>query len=157
MQKHHINDYCFQTGRLYAAKYDQGECEWHRVEVMDVHGVWITCFFVDLGVKEAMTVDKLKELDAKFLKVPAQAVSVSLFGLEAFGDSPSALSQIQTELEGKTFVAQVRKRPEAKDKSLALVIMDTSTDEDINMVSVFVRRNARLSCNLGNKFNLISE
>jgi hypothetical protein len=58
-----------QIGKIYAAKVDG---EWHRVEICDVHGIWVTCFYIDQGEKVATTVENLKELASKFLELPAQ-------------------------------------------------------------------------------------
>ena len=74
----------YQIGRYYAAKY---ESEWHRVEVVDVSGVYITCFFIDHGDREIVTGESLKELDDMFLDLAPQAFPVRLVGLEAFADS----------------------------------------------------------------------
>ena len=37
-----------QIGTIYAAKVDG---EWHRAEITDVHGIWVTCFQIDEGDK----------------------------------------------------------------------------------------------------------
>ena len=93
-----------QIGMIYAAKVDS---EWHRVEITDVHGIWVTCFYIDEGEKVATTVENIRELPGKFLALPAQAVSVRLVGLEAFADTSSALHEVQREIETKALVAQV--------------------------------------------------
>lgn len=74
-----------QIGRYYAVKF---ESEWHRVEVVDVKGVFITCFFLDNGDREVVTIDNLKELDAVFLQLAPQAFSVRLMGLEHLEEDP---------------------------------------------------------------------
>ncbi len=76
----------FQIGHIYAVKYDG---VWHRVEVVDVSGVYITVFFIDYGEKEVVTSDHVKELKEEFFKLPPQAFSVSLAGLESFAESAS--------------------------------------------------------------------
>ena len=90
MELHYFNEAAIpavakpEVGRLYAAKVDG---EWHRVEVVDVQGIYVTCFYIDHGEREVVTVEYLKELDPKFLVLPAQAISVSLAGLEQFVDN----------------------------------------------------------------------
>ncbi len=116
-----------QVGRLYAAKVDS---EWHRVEVREVHGVFVTCFYIDQGEKVATTIDNLKELHPKFLKLPAQAVPVRLVGLEHLADSNEALKEVQKEIETKALVAQVQSRAPG---NIALVLHDTSKEEDVNL------------------------
>lgn len=71
----------FQIGRLYAAKF---EGEWHRVEVVDVSGIYITSYFIDHGDREMVFLDCLRELDEQFLCLAPQALSVRLLGLEQF-------------------------------------------------------------------------
>ena len=93
-----------QIGKIYAAKVDS---EWHRVEITDVHGIWVTCWYIDEGEKIATTVENIRELPGKFLTLPAQAVSVRLVGLEAFADNSQALNDVQREIETKALVAQV--------------------------------------------------
>lgn len=51
--------------------------------------MYITVFFIDHGEKEVVTSEHLKELGKEFLKLPAQAISISLAGLEEFEDSPT--------------------------------------------------------------------
>ena len=93
-----------QIGKIYAAKVDS---EWHRVEITDVHGIWVTCFYIDEGEKVATTVENIRDLPGKFLTLPAQAVSVRLVGLEGFADNSNALQEVQRDIETKALVAQV--------------------------------------------------
>ncbi len=57
MEMHYFNDAEFpsitqpQIGKIYALKFDGG---WHRVEVVDISGVYITVFFIDHGEKEVL-------------------------------------------------------------------------------------------------------
>ena len=138
-----------QIGKIYAAKVDS---EWHRVEITDVHGIWVTCFYIDEGEKVATTVENIRELPGKFLTLPAQAVSVRLVGLEGFADNSNALQEVQRDIETKALVAQVVQRiplPSFMDtiregdlkfkvhsrdtNNIALVLHDTSKEEDVNL------------------------
>ena len=76
--------FLIQVGRIYAAKADE---EWHRVEVVDIRGIVITCFFIDSGEQEIVPSANLKEIDEKFLKLAPQAIPVSLHGFEGYGSN----------------------------------------------------------------------
>jgi len=73
-------------GRMYAAVLDNNEV--HRVEVVSVKGIEVTCYFMDHG-GDHVTLDlrSLREIDPKFLKLAAQAKKVRLAGLEEFAQN----------------------------------------------------------------------
>lgn len=59
---------------------------WHRVKCIRCNDSTATVFFVDRGDKDNFPVEKLYILDEKFCLLPAQAVKMSLSGLEIFSD-----------------------------------------------------------------------
>jgi hypothetical protein len=70
-----------QVGLIYAAKV---EGDWHRVEVTNVHGYEVACYFIDHGDKDVLNVRDLRELLPEFLQLAPQAKSVWLAGLKDF-------------------------------------------------------------------------
>ena len=68
-----------EVGHLYAAKV---EGDWHRVEVINVHGLEVTCYFIDHGDEDVLKVTDLRQLLPEFLELAPQAKSVRLAGLE---------------------------------------------------------------------------
>jgi hypothetical protein len=70
-----------QVGLIYAAKV---EGDWHRVEVTNVHGYEVTCYFIDHGDEDVLNVRDLRQLLPEFLQLAPQAKSVRLAGLEDF-------------------------------------------------------------------------
>ena len=74
----------------------------------------------------ATTVENIRALPAKFLALPAQAVSARLVGLEGFAESNAAAAEVQREVERKALVAQVQSR---EANNIALVLHDTSKEE----------------------------
>ena len=73
-------------GRLYAALVDG---EWHRVEVVSLKGIEVTCYFIDHGGEhDVLNARVLREIEPKFLSLAPQAKRVRLAGLEEFAISP---------------------------------------------------------------------
>ena len=68
-----------EVGKLYAAKV---EGDWHRVEVTNVHGLEVTCYYIDHGDEDVLKVKDLRQLLPEFLDLAPQAKSVRLAGLE---------------------------------------------------------------------------
>eukprot|EP00095_Tigriopus_kingsejongensis_P000637 maker-scaffold275_size226830-snap-gene-1.31 protein:Tk00637 transcript:maker-scaffold275_size226830-snap-gene-1.31-mRNA-1 annotation:"tdrd7" len=116
-----------QIGRLYVAIIDS---EVNRVEICEITGSYVTCFFIDTGEKEVVKVESLRELAPQFLELPIQSISVQLYGLEHLAESPSALVEVSTALQAKSFVAELVRRP---DDAISMVIHDTSTNQDVNL------------------------
>ena len=68
-----------EVGHLYAAKVDG---DWHRVEATNVHGLEVTCYFIDHGDEDVLKMTDLRQLLPEFLELAPQAKSVRLAGLE---------------------------------------------------------------------------
>lgn len=137
-------------GKLYAAQTDDGL--WHRVEVVDVKGIYITCFFIDVGERALVLMKDLKELDHSFLRLAPQAISVKLSGLfghfeasERFA-TPNWMNKISylknsfrcrvlfQEMENfilhKSLIGEVCHR---EDDDITLILHDSSTNVAVNV------------------------
>ncbi len=74
-------------GRIYAAVV---EGEWHRVEVISLKGIDVTCYFIDHGGEhDVLNINLLREIEPKFLTLAPQAKRVRLAGLEEYALSPT--------------------------------------------------------------------
>uniref|UniRef100_A0AAU7J8I4 Tudor domain-containing protein Tdr7 n=1 Tax=Locusta migratoria TaxID=7004 RepID=A0AAU7J8I4_LOCMI len=115
-----------KDGSYYAVEAD--DC-WHRVELLEVNGAEAYVYYIDHGDEDTVPCEKLCVLDPQFVTLPQQAVGCSLAGMEGFCDDAYAVSLLEKMVIGGTFVAEV----ELNEEKVALVLFDTSTDEDINM------------------------
>ncbi|XP_049858624.1 tudor domain-containing protein 7-like isoform X1 [Schistocerca gregaria] len=115
-----------RDGSFYAIESD--DC-WHRVELLEVNGDEASVYYIDHGDEDTVPCDKLCVLDPQFAALPQQAVVCSLAGMEEFRDEAYAVSLLEKMVIGGTFVAEV----EPNAEKVALVLFDTSTDEDVNM------------------------
>ena len=117
-----------EVGGLYAAKV---EGDWHRVEVTHVHGLEVTCFFIDHGDEDVLKVQNLRVLLAKFCVLAPQAKSVRLAGLEDLNSDPNAQAELTNFVLGKSLVGQVHLKD---DSGISMILYDTSnSDEDVNI------------------------
>ncbi|XP_071440811.1 tudor domain-containing protein 7B-like [Hetaerina americana] len=136
-------------GQFYALQVDK--C-WHRVEVIEVVEVedsnekasrFANCFFVDNGDDDDMIeVSKFRVLDARFTKLPCQAVQSRLTGLE---DCPLDIEGLLVErIIGRNLVA--RPAPGSLEDVgdgrpyPSLTLYDTSTDENVNLNEVLLEK-----------------
>jgi len=117
-----------EIGRIYAAHVAS---DWHRVKVVNVHGIQVSCYFLDHGDEDLIPVEDLRELQPKFLELPAQAFSVSLSGLEDYQGDDQVISLLNSELLGKSLIAKVATGENAKLPSL--ILFDTSGELDVNL------------------------
>lgn len=117
-----------EVGKLYAAKV---EGDWHRVEVTNVHGLEVTCYFIDHGDEDVLNVKDLRQLLSEFLDLAPQAKSVRLAGLEDLAGDATAQAELTNAALGRSLVGQVHARDEA---GISLILYDTSnSDEDLNI------------------------
>ena len=79
-----------EVGTLYAAKV---EGDWHRVEATHVHGLEVTCYFIDHGDEDILKVVDLRQLLPEFMTLANQAKSVRLAGLEDLAGDQNAQAQ----------------------------------------------------------------
>lgn len=117
-----------EIGRIYAAHVAS---DWHRVKVVNVHGIQVSCYFLDHGDEDLIPVEDLRELQPKFLELPAQAFSVSLSGLEDYQGDDQVISLLNSELLGKSLIAKVASGENSKLP--LLILFDTSGEFDVNL------------------------
>ena len=126
-----------EIGKLYAAHVS---ADWHRVKVVELSGIHCTCLFLDHGDQDTVAVDDLREIAPKFLELPAQAINVTLSGLEDYEYNENIVSRLNEHLLGKSLVAKVDNRVELstvrKPSGVAprMVLFDTSSEDvDVNI------------------------
>lgn len=105
--------------------------DWHRVEVTNVHGLEVTCYFIDHGDEDYLKVKDLRHLLPEFLDLAPQAKSVRLAGLEDLAGDANAQAELTNAALGRSLVGQVHNM----DKSgISMILYDTSnSDEDVNI------------------------
>ncbi|GBP01982.1 Tudor domain-containing protein 7 [Eumeta japonica] len=115
---------------------------WHRIRVeeLDKSKGSALCFFIDFGDADWLAVDQLYICETHFLRLPAQAVPFSLYGLEDFEGHPSARKCLDDLLPTKSLVGRIfTKENEFYDTDskshgkIQVVLFDTSSQEDINI------------------------
>ena len=117
-----------EVGGLYAAKV---EGDWHRVEVTHVHGLEVTCFFIDHGDEDVLKVQNLRALLPEFCVLAPQAKSVRLAGLEDLNADQNAQAELTNLVLGKSLVGQVHLKD---DSGISMILYDTSnSEEDVNI------------------------
>ncbi|XP_045124704.1 tudor domain-containing protein 7-like isoform X2 [Portunus trituberculatus] len=114
------------VGEIYVASHEES---WHRVELLEVMDDQVKVKFVDHGDKEDIPLSDLHHLEAKFFSLPPQALKCCLAGLEDAPEEPAFQALMESLPMGKTLVARVTRRQEP----YAIVVFDTSTNEDINL------------------------
>lgn len=119
------------------------EC-WYRVRIeqIDVEQSRCRCFFIDLGDEEWYSLEQIYVCENRFLKVPPQAITLSLSGLEDFAENPRSKSHLEEILSGKILVGEVftkmeeyavQEESDTFDPRIEVVLYDTSSEEDINL------------------------
>lgn len=138
-----------EIGRYYLV--EQPEC-WYRIrlEKIDKHRNCALCLSIDTGEEEWFQIDKIFECNKRFLKLPAQAICFSLYGLEDFAENPNVNQPLEELLIYKTVIAVILTTPEdytaqlnSKDleAKIKTELFDTTLiDQDINLNSVILER-----------------
>ena len=125
-----------EIGKLYAAYVSS---DWHRVKVVELRGILCTCYFLDHGDQDTIPVEDLREIAPKFLELSAQAINITLSGLEDYEYNENIVSRLNDHLLGKSLVAKVDNRTQLATtykSSLQprMVLFDTSSDDvDVNI------------------------
>lgn len=130
-----------ECNKLYIL-FDEGIVHRIRAEKIDFDQNRCLCYMIDAGCEEWQTMDKLYICDDKFANFPAQAITLSLYGLEDFNENPYAERNLETNLLGKVLVGEIltsRDEYEKQENSIDMevcikvVLYDTSGDEDKNL------------------------
>ncbi|XP_037947312.1 tudor domain-containing protein 7-like [Teleopsis dalmanni] len=128
------------TNHIYLA-YDNQE-EWHRVRVMEVNKTakTATVFYIDYGDTENLPLTVLHECEPRFLQLPAQAITFTLFGLEDLYGNPFVIQPLKKHMPvNKSVVGEVITNEESfnSDTSaggkIQVAVFDTSSNIDINL------------------------
>lgn len=118
-----------------------------RVDHIDAAANRCLCFYIDTGDEEWMATDDLYECKAKFRRLPAQAVCLSLFCLEDFAENPSAKPHLDTMLSNKVVICEILSKKEEYEEQEAseyvapkvrVAMYDTSSDEDVHLNNVIL-------------------
>lgn len=105
------------------------------------------CFLIDVGDEEWFNMDEIYECKEQFLKFPAQAICLSLFGLEDFAENPSAKEHLDNMLTHKALIGEVLSNQDEYEAQLAsedqaakvrVGLYDTSSDEDVHLNNVIL-------------------
>lgn len=116
----------------------------HRVRIdhNDMEKKRCLCFYIDNGDEEWFLMDEIYECKPEFVKFPAQAICLSLFGLEDFAENPNAKQHLDAVLLSKTLIGDVASTQdefEQQDSSdyiaakVQIALYDTSSEEDVNL------------------------
>ncbi|XP_055625741.1 tudor domain-containing protein 7B [Toxorhynchites rutilus septentrionalis] len=123
---------------------------WYRVRVeeIDFENNNCSCFFIDIGEWERVSLDEIYVCDAKYLELPGQSVCFTLDGLEDFGENPKAKPHLNDLLNGKVCISEILTSEEEHEKDsknnlnearIRMILYDTSFDEDINLNSMLLK------------------
>ncbi|KAG7205807.1 hypothetical protein KM043_007752 [Ampulex compressa] len=121
------------VGNLYAVLED--DC-WHRVRCTgyDTSTGVANVLFIDHGDEDCYPQNKLWTLDKRFTALPPQAVRLSLYGLEDFSESETAVDIIENLLLNKLFYVEVMKsNKDEQGPRVSVIFYDTHGPEDVNL------------------------
>lgn len=126
------------------------ECTYRvRVDRLDFAQSRCLCFYIDNGDEEWFPLDQIYVCKAQFLQFPAQAICLSLFGLEDCAENPNAHTHLDAVLTNKTLIADVASKRDDYEKQEAsldetarvvVALYDTSSDEDVQLNNVILDR-----------------
>ncbi|XP_055382832.1 tudor domain-containing protein 7B-like [Condylostylus longicornis] len=131
------------TGQHYLVSMSE---TWHRVYLQKMNDEInrCLCFFIDFGDKDWVSIDELYVCDKEFLKLPPQAISFSLFGLQDFTENPIANKCLNETIMGASLVAEILTKKEIyesnESKQIDIVLYDTSSHIDIIINEVLIER-----------------
>uniref|UniRef100_A0A8C7VS05 Tudor domain containing 7 a n=1 Tax=Oncorhynchus mykiss TaxID=8022 RepID=A0A8C7VS05_ONCMY len=117
------------AGELAAVKVEGGE-EVVRAQVCEVMTDKVTVYYVDHGFSEVLSRTKLLELQKDFLKLPFQATTCTLAGLEQFSSELSVLQTLESLAVGKILLVELLQHDADPPQ---VVLYDTSHDDEVNI------------------------
>ncbi|XP_043287366.1 tudor domain-containing protein 7 isoform X2 [Venturia canescens] len=117
---------------------------WYRVRVLECD---LSCdeadiLFIDLGEDDTVNVSRLYPLNRKFYSLPAQAMRVSLIGLEDFADCESAVVPIIEKhiLEGVFYMEDFSRDVDEFGPLASVIMYDTEGPVDIDLNDLIVKK-----------------
>lgn len=126
------------------------ECTYRvRIARNDFEARRCLCFYVDVGDEEWVAMDEIYVCKPQFLRFPAQAICLSLFGLEDCAENPIAPQHLVEQLLNKTLIGDVASRREDYEQQEAsadvaakvvVALYDTSSEEDVQLNSLILER-----------------
>jgi len=124
-----------EIGKLYAAHVSS---DWHRVKVVEIRGILCTCTFLDHGDHDTIPIEDLREIEPKFLELPAQAFPIALSGLEDYVYNENVITRLNELLLGKALVAKIDNKFELSqcynnEVIPHMILFDTSSEVDVNI------------------------
>lgn len=116
---------------------------WYRVRIESIaeESQIALCFCIDTGEEEWRPLNQIYECNDRFISFPAQAICLTLDGLEDFAENPNAKAQVD-QLMGRSLVAEIlttrddyvaNMETNGVRACIQTVLFDTTTDADINM------------------------
>lgn len=123
----------FEDAAMCAANVDDS---WLRVQVLDFQDGKAECVSVDHGDVIIAPLKNVHKLDQKFLSLPFQAVHCQLDELLDFADDEQANKLLNDLSVDKCLIAEVT----AREPVLTVILYDTSTDEDVNLNELLLKR-----------------
>lgn len=118
---------------LYTTNFEGG---WLRVQLLSVQEKQAECFFVDHGDVDIVPVEKLQELDPRFLTLPFQVVHCQLDELLDYAEDDQANRLLNELVVGKCLIAEVHSR----ELPVTVTLYDTTTAEDVNLNALMLKR-----------------
>ncbi|GJQ79843.1 hypothetical protein Trydic_g23305 [Trypoxylus dichotomus] len=134
-----------QPGKIYASKHEDGK--WYRTSVMKViHPGSISVFYCDFGYYDNLTLQQLIPLEPQFLELPHQAIKAKLSGIKPKQskwtmDDCKFFQKLVLRKSLVSILVSIEKDELYKcDNVLNLKLIDTSTDTDVHINEVLIRK-----------------
>lgn len=125
-----------QKGMLCAVIFPE-DCFWHRGYILGLKDQLYQVYYVDYGNTCLVSIDQMRLLKSKFLKLPAQAIQARLGHIKPINGvwKSNATQRMLALAREKPLVGLVVAE---KDRVLSLCLTDTSREEDIHFNDMFV-------------------
>jgi len=120
-------------GDVVAAQYtlDEG---WYRAIIRDINAAenCVDVFYIDYGNSETIAIERLRELRPEFLKLPAQAVNFSLYGVDVSRQwSSTEVAQLESLLLNKVLELSVVEKDTSSGSPMVKLVDKMVEDTDI--------------------------
>ncbi|XP_044261452.1 tudor domain-containing protein 7-like isoform X2 [Tribolium madens] len=132
-------------GKIYASKHDDGQ--WYRTNVLKViHATSISVFYCDFGYYTNLKLHQLVPLDAKYMSLPYQALKAKISGIKPIKNkwTMEDCESFKELILKKQFVGVItnidRDEFHKSDLILEMLLIDTSSEEDVNIKEVLIRK-----------------
>jgi hypothetical protein len=132
-------------GKIYASKHEDGL--WYRTSVLKViHSGSISVFYCDFGYYTNLALDQLVPLDAKYMTFPYQALKAKIVGIKPIKNkwTMEDCDTFRNLVSKKQFVSVLvdieKDEFNKSDIILQLLLIDTSSDEDVHIKELLIER-----------------